>query len=276
MRKTAENSVVTFNTDILAGKTEMIFGDEDEIDRPRGMDGWILNCTIGGAGVIRTKESDFVCTQRDLLLFPSGIPHDYGRSPEAAEWINLWVYFFPRTSWGGLLNWQDIGSGVLHAHITDVSIWHTIVARLEALITLSKSTHHHRSDLSMNALEEVLLWCNESRTVDAQGIDDRILRSIMFMQKNYQKAISVDLLAKECNLSPSRFAHLFAVQLKQTPMRYLERLRTRLAQELLLGTCLAVSEIAYRCGFADALYFSHVFKRVTGKAPRDFRRTRKT
>ncbi|TBL79396.1 AraC family transcriptional regulator [Paenibacillus thalictri] len=47
------------------------------------------------------------------------------------------------------------------------------------------------------------------------------------------------------------------------------------AKMLLQDTSMAVSEIAYRIGYADAHYFSNVFKRKTGVTPTEYRK-RKT
>lgn len=273
MRNSAEHKIVTFNTGLVAGRTIIDRNSSDYIFRPDGMDGWILNCTIKGAGQIRCGQSQIVCSVQDLYLFPAGVPHDYGRFVEAQNWIHLWVYFFPRESWSKLLQWRNVGAGVLHARITDEVLWTTIVNRMETLIVLAKSMRHLRIDLAMNALEEILLWCCESSASDFHLTDERIGSAISYMQMKYADVITIDTLAKQCNLSASRFAHLFTLQVKQTPMRYLELYRIRIAQELLLGSSRSVSEIAFQCGFSDSLYFSHVFKRVTGKSPRNFRRT---
>ena len=65
------------------------------IDRPLGMKGYILNLTIRGEGVINNHGEQFVCRPGDMLLFPPGEIHHYGRHPDASEWYHQWVYFRP-------------------------------------------------------------------------------------------------------------------------------------------------------------------------------------
>ena len=78
------------------------------IDRPLGMKGYILNLTIRGEGVINNHGEQFVCRPGDMLLFPPGEIHHYGRHPDASEWYHQWVYFRPRAYWHEWLNWPTI------------------------------------------------------------------------------------------------------------------------------------------------------------------------
>ncbi len=63
------------------------------------MKGYILNLTIRGEGVINNQGKQFVCRPGDILLFPPGEIHHYGRHPDASEWYHQWVYFRPRAYW---------------------------------------------------------------------------------------------------------------------------------------------------------------------------------
>ncbi len=69
------------------------------------MKGYILNLTIRGQGVVKNQGREFVCRPGDILLFPPGEIHHYGRHPEAREWYHQWVYFRPRAYWHEWLNW---------------------------------------------------------------------------------------------------------------------------------------------------------------------------
>lgn len=56
-----------------------------------------------------------------------------------------------------------------------------------------------------------------------------------------------------------------------TPVNYLTSIRITSAQRLLAETSLSVKEVAFRVGFPDEHYFSHLFKRKTGKSPTEYR-----
>jgi AraC-like DNA-binding protein len=55
-------------------------------------------------------------------------------------------------------------------------------------------------------------------------------------------------------------------------LHHLTRWRIQLAATLLRGSALRTHEIATRVGYATEAAFSRTFKRLTGEAPRDFRR----
>ncbi len=59
-------------------------------------------------GVINNHGEQFVCRPGDMLLFPPGEIHHYGRHPDASEWYHQWVYFRPRAYWHEWLNWPTI------------------------------------------------------------------------------------------------------------------------------------------------------------------------
>ncbi|WP_407208823.1 arabinose operon transcriptional regulator AraC [Citrobacter sedlakii] len=91
----------SFNAHLVAGLTPIDANGYLDffIDRPLGMKGYILNLTIRGEGVINNQGKQFVCRPGDILLFPPGEIHHYGRHPDASQWYHQWVYFRPRAYW---------------------------------------------------------------------------------------------------------------------------------------------------------------------------------
>ena len=64
----------------------------------------------------------------------------------------------------------------------------------------------------------------------------------------------------------------FQKELGCTPNQYLVRLRMEHAEKMLQQRAygLSIKEIAEACGYADALYFSRVFRVATGRSPSGF------
>ena len=102
--------------------------------------------------------------------------------------------------------------------------------------------------------------------------DPQIADAIRYIECNYSRAITVDELATHCRMSVSRFFPRFRRETGFTPIDYINRCRVNRAILLLIAdTSLSVEEIAERTGFESSAYFRRVFKKQTGKAPREYR-----
>ena len=94
-----------------------------------------------------------------------------------------------------------------------------------------------------------------------------------FLQLNHQRPLSLDEIARSAHMSRFHFIRQFKRELGATPMEFLEQFRIGRAQELMLEQPnLRLNDVARAVGFEDPAYFSRVFHKRTGYAPRDYRR----
>lgn len=98
----------------------------------------------------------------------------------------------------------------------------------------------------------------------------RISTVCRFMYENHARNLSVEDCAKQCNLSPGRFAHLFKETMGKTPIEYINEIRISKAKELLSAYNYSVSEISEMVGFPNQNYFSRIFKKYTGTSPKRY------
>lgn len=77
--------------------------------------------------------------------------------------------------------------------------------------------------------------------------------------------------AAACGLSYNYFSHTFKKAFGISYTAYLESVRLREAERLLLMTDMEITEIAYRIGFGSASYFIERFRKCYGTPPRLFR-----
>jgi AraC-like DNA-binding protein len=80
-------------------------------------------------------------------------------------------------------------------------------------------------------------------------------------------------LARNLGVSYTWFRRMFAHHTGLSPHQYRLQLKMGRARALLSETSLTVKEVAFRSGFESEQYFSRLFKRKTGAAPGEWRRS---
>lgn len=94
---------------------------------------------------------------------------------------------------------------------------------------------------------------------------------LAFVQRNIMQDITLRSIADACACSESTVSHLFKEYTNQSVKKYMNNLRIKQAERLLVTTDLPIGNIAILCGFADANYFSTAFKKSVGLSPVKYR-----
>ncbi len=241
--------------------------------RTRGTDDWLLIETLAGRGRFGQKgREDLYAAAGDIVLLQPGTRHDYGVAPGADGWEILWAHFHPRAHWHEWLHWPEASPGVMHLTLDELIVRQKITTRLRDAHKLATGGLRQRELFAMNALEEVLLWCHTQNPRAAQGrLDPRVQGVMDYLCAHLADKISLEGLARQCGLSPSRLSHLFRAQVGRPPQQFLEEQRLQRAQQMLDWTALPIGAIAADVGFDNPFYFTLRFKKQTGLSPRAWR-----
>jgi len=92
-----------------------------------------------------------------------------------------------------------------------------------------------------------------------------------WLEQQAHRDLTLEDVAARAGLSTRTLNRRFREETGQTPMRWLNGVRIRLAQELLETTDHGVDRIAYQVGFTSPTNFRVQFKRVSGVAPQAYR-----
>jgi two-component system response regulator YesN len=99
----------------------------------------------------------------------------------------------------------------------------------------------------------------------------RIKKTLDFIETHYNDPLSVEQIAKEVYLSPSRLSHVIKSELGITLGDYISKVRVEKAKAQLKDRELPISQIALEVGFPDQSYFTKVFKKIEKCTPKAFR-----
>ena len=265
---------VSFSIPLLSGTTVIPVADAYRIDRPQGMDAWILNLTTGGRGQVWRDHRQFQVETGELLLFPPQVPHDYGAA-DGHSWTHQWAYFTPRSHWLDWLAWPTKAGGILHLDLRGHPMSDRIRQELALLVAIGReATPAVPRPLAqaMAHLELALLGCDAANPVSTHATrDPRLQRVLDHCDRQYHQRTTVADLARLAGWSASQLAHRFRSVLGMSPQRYLEDRRLHAAQELLLTDGSSITSIAAQVGYDDPAFFARQFRRRFGISPRDFR-----
>lgn len=179
------------------------------------------------------------------------------RSPLTRDYLLLDIYL---TAGRLIEEW----GGDLHAHFPELADFSILAATVQDFAGFEVQYRH--------VIAATIAYRN--RTVDSHQ-HMLVQEARAYIDAHYAvPEISLGSVAAHLNLSPSHLSAVFSRENGASFKEYLTHVRIRHAKELLRGSTLRGFEIAEAVGYVDPHYFSTVFKKVTGRSPREFRNGR--
>jgi AraC family transcriptional regulator len=96
-----------------------------------------------------------------------------------------------------------------------------------------------------------------------------------FVDDHLDGTIHITDLAQVARRSTAYFCRAFKRTFGETPHAYIVRRRLHRGRHLMLTTDLALSEIAFSCGFTDQAHLCRLFRQTQGQSPAAWRRERR-
>ncbi len=98
-----------------------------------------------------------------------------------------------------------------------------------------------------------------------------VREAVAYINKNYEKDISLKVLADYLSVSESYISRLFNKQINMTVSNYINLKRIEKAKELLRNTTLKNYEIAEKVGYKNHIHYNIVFKKLNNCTPSEYR-----
>lgn len=239
--------------------------------REEGANLWILEYAPSGLGVLRTPQGHSrpiqPCT---ALLFRAGAFQSYGMDPVFGKWEHYYATFTLREHWHEYLTWPEAYPGAWLLEIGEAG--KQVEEIFKRLVADFSRRALRQEEILLNYVERILLELDILNPCSFVGrVDPRIRKTMEYIRHHFDHPIDIETLATICNLSQSRFSHLFVSEVGLTPMKYLEQQRLENARGLLAMTHATIEEIARLSGFENPFYFSRQFRRQYQVSPRSYR-----
>lgn len=108
-------------------------------------------------------------------------------------------------------------------------------------------------------------------TLKEKQRDERLRQVLTYIHDHIDEEISISHLADIACTSNDHLIRIFKREMHKTPIQYINNKRMERAQLLLLTTEKSIREIAHTLSIENVSYFNLLFKKTTGKSPKDFR-----
>lgn len=246
-----------------------------------------ITMVLDGSGSYSTHNDNFTFTKGDIFHFSTDEYHWLTSLDCEASFLN--VHFEPRFIWSdnfGIANTElmkiffNKRSGA--ANKLDNTNIHTQTIR-NLLFSIEKEFADALPEYEtmvkihlISALVEMLREYDGKLSSNDIAGNSRALRyidkAINYIDENLESDLTLDLLSDIAHMSKTYFSSSFRKLNGISPWEYITIKRIERAIHYIETTNLTKLEIALKCGFNNTSNFYHSFKRVTGKAPTDYKK----
>lgn len=146
--------------------------------------------------------------------------------------------------------------------------------------TLGKDFNAYAAIQRLETLGEIQEWMEGLARHLRLGIEQsessrysiQVTNAMRYMKANYQREITLLELSGIAGISPNYLSRLFKEETGINFVDWLNKLRIEKAVQMMEDSTMKIYEIAEKAGFSDYKYFSSIFKKVTGKTPKQFQK----
>lgn len=221
---------------------------------------------IRGGGRFRCGDARYDLEPGTVLIVPPGI--DQRIEPRTNNWEYRWFTVDgPRAA--DVFGWFGLSLG---PHAVKQSVRDEIVSRFDD-IRRSIGDASLDGQRSCAAAAYRILSAVQPAEAERRAVDPLIRRALTEIHRRFgDLEFGVEELASALGVHRSRLSRSFRAVQGVSPSAFIRELRVSAARSLLLETTLSIEEIACRCGYADANYFSREIKRRYSLPPTSLRR----
>ena len=219
---------------------------------------WEVVYYIYGSGVIIVEDKTIPFKEGDIICIPPEMHHH--EIAQDGGFRNIYV---------NIRGFNDFGVDIPVFHDNEAKDFLNILNVVHNCFWNKEGNWERLVDIMLNLLTEYLFVWNESKVVNRYV--EQYIKNIIenIPNSNY----SMSSFAETLSISNAYLIKLFKNETNHTPNEYLTLKRITHAKHLLKTreiTNMKIKDVARKCGYDDPLYFSKVFKKLTGQSPEKY------
>ncbi len=266
--------------------------DRQEVSHPEYHPKMQISLILRGNGSIRTGyEKFFDVKEGDILVFDSMQAHQlYFVDPK--EGIDTLTIEFDIRGFINeefvVFNHNDLDRLFIKLHNSECIIRNSRGAEKirEALLNMKdefecgEKLSHHVVRAQMILVYALLLKYYDETThgmnEETKGRNAAIEKTMIYINRNLNQSITLEELAAVANMNKTYYSTTFKRVTGKTVWEYILHMRIELAISYLVTekSKYNITEISEMCGFNNAANFNKAFKKITGKTPSEYKKTK--
>jgi len=249
------------------GRYELVTQKHFRTYRPNGRADFQLLYVAKGKGTFNINGQQQVVKEGTIVIYLPGESQDYGYCLQDSP-IVYWLHFSGFNALN-LLKENNLTNGGLFfvgVNTTLPLVFDKIIKELQ----LAQVNYFQMCNLF---IKELFTLCSRYLIEAASSTykhNDILEAAINYFNENSNTAINIKDYANSCNISCCWFIRSFKNYTGTTPTQYITNIRINKAKNLLNSGSFTVSEVSNLVGYDNPLYFSRIFKKNVGVAPKEY------
>jgi AraC-like DNA-binding protein len=253
---------------------------------------WEILCQVDGKTLIRVGKDEIVSTKGEITVI--GPEEIHGTEHLSAEHSILMVQFETSAIVPYLSSLSSLSSlRYLVSAVYDNTSYKKHFCIKEGREAIQQTMNNILDEYSKKKLGyelEIqsqlmhlfsLLICNHyleiSQIPEERAIAlEKVRTSIAYIEMNYAYKLTLEEVANVAYMSTYNFCRTFKKATGKTMIEYINFVRLKEAEKLLIASTKNISDISLEVGFSSLNYFNRLFKKKNGISPYQFRKQNST
>jgi len=180
---------------------------------------------------------------------------------------NSLIHLFTHFNLG--IPFDNVAPGIYKLELTSDQLKE--ISQIVTRLKIENINFSIKDNLKIQAFIMEILSQLETELWDTINVDDRVLKTLRFIEANMDEKFSNTFLAENVSMAPNSFARLFKTEMNITLHNFIQKRKIARACELFDHTNDTIEEVAYFLGYSDRYHFSRVFKSFTGVPPAKYK-----